>query len=195
MPSKKKERIKWGIMIFIAFIMIGTSFSVVFFGFSDFSSSDTVRFNGIKFVKLKDRWEAKINGKDAAFSFLPEEVKNISVEGDVAALLSGKLEIDSTYDLNSNFSQAMALAQHQFGLTLSTYGIFVRNGLTNKSSFNLPVITCNDSSSYVPVIYFRTANSTGIRIENSCIVARALDGTGFIKAKDRILYEMFGVYK
>ena len=139
----------------IVFIMIGTSFSFILFGFSP--SSEIVKYNGINFVKSPSQniWVARINGKDAAFSFLPDEVKDIESAGDLAAKLQNKLEIDATYDLNSTNKEAIALAQHQLGLTLNAYNVYFRKGFTANNTFSLPIITCSDSTANVPVIYFR----------------------------------------
>ena len=191
--KEKKEKKKWGLILFIVVIMIGTSFSFVFFGFSPVS--ERVKYNGISFVSNGNIWIAKINGIEVAFSFLPKDVEDISASGDFAALLQGKFEIDATYDLNSTFAQAIALAQHQMGLTLDVYNLYLRKGFTTNNSFNLPVITCKDATQNVPVVYFRHGNSTSIHVNNSCVIAEASTNVDFIKIKDRLLYGILGVMK
>ena len=191
--KEKKEKRRWGLILFIVIIMLGTTFSFVYYGFS--GVDETVKYNGIKFVKFPDRWEANINGATAAFTFLPGEVENVFVPDGFSARMQDKLEIDATYDANSTFRESIALAQHQMGLTLEQYNIFVRKGFTANNSFNLPVITCNDSTANVPVVYFRHGNSTGIHLEKDCIIAEAQSNTDFIKAKDRLLYGILGVIK
>jgi len=187
----RKEKKQWWLILFIILIMVGTSVSFVFFGFGQ---NEVEKYNGIKFARVQDRWEAKISGKNAAFSFLPSEVENIPF-ADSAGRLKGKPEIDVTYDLNSTYKEAIALAQHQMGLTLAQYNIFARKGFTANNTFSLPVITCNVSTQNVPVIYFKYGNITGIHAENSCIIAEANSNAGFIKAKDRLLYGILGVVK
>ncbi|MBI4143588.1 hypothetical protein HY487_01745 [Candidatus Woesearchaeota archaeon] len=187
----RKEKKRWGLILFIIFIMIGTSVSFVFFGFS--GASELVKYNGIKFVHYPDRWEAKISGKTAAFSFLPNEVEDIPFKD--ASRLMGRLEIDVTYDLNSTYKGAIALAHHQMGLTLSQYNIFVRKGSASNNTFNLPVITCDDATQNVPVIYFRQENLTSIDASGNCLIAEADTNENFIRMKDRILYGILGVIK
>lgn len=187
----RKEKRRWGLILFIVFIMLGTSVSFVFFGFSP--QSEVVKYNGIKFTRLQDRWEAKINGRNAAFSFLPSEVENTPSEG--SGRLQGKFEIDSTYDSNSTHKEAIALAQHQMGLTLAQYNIFLRKGFTTNNTFNLPVITCNDAAQNVPVVYFKYGNLTNIHAESNCVIAEAASNQDFLKVKDRLLYGMLGVVK
>ena len=189
----RKEKKRWGLIVFIVIIMIGTSFSFVLFGFSP--SSEKVVYNGIQFTRLPDRWEAKIDGKAAAFSFLPTEVEKLPVLGNATTKLQGKFEIDATSDMNSTLKEPIALAQHQMGLTLWNYNMYVRNGFTSNNTFNFPIITCHDATSNVPVVYFRHANETGIYAENSCIFAEAPSAAEMIKVKDRLLYGVFGVIK
>ena len=194
MMKEGRQKKNWWLIIFIVFIMIGTSVSFVFFGVQQ---DEVVKYNGIKFVSspIQNIWIAKISGREAAFSFLPAEVEGIKVFDDFQPRLQGKIEIDATYDLNSTYREPIALAQHQLGLTLAQYGIFVRKGFTSNNSFNLPVISCSDSTPNVPVVYFRHGNATSIHLENDCIIAEAAENAGFIMVKDRLLYGMLGVIK
>ena len=191
--KEKKQKKRWGLILFIVFIMIGTSVSFVFFGFSP--ATERVKYNGFSFVNNGNIWIAKINGREAAFSFLPSEVESVSAFEDFSKRLQGKFEIDVTYDLNSTYKESIALAHHQMGLTLAAYSIFVRKGFTANNTFNLPIITCDNATINVPVVYFRQGNTTNIHIENNCIIAEASANADFIMVKDRLLYGMLGVMK
>lgn len=190
---EKKEKRKWGLILFIVFIMIGTSFSFVFFGFSPVA--DKVKYNGITFTSKNNIWIAELNGRDAAFSFLPSEVEKISSVDDSIKLLTNKFEIDSTYDLNSSYKESIAVAQHQMELTLKVYNIYIRKGFTTNNTFNLPIITCDNATQNVPVVYFKYGNSTNIHAENNCVIAEAATNADFIMVKDRLLYGILGVIK
>jgi len=194
MMKESKERKNWWLIIFIVFIMVGTSFSFVFFGIQQ---DEVVKYNGIKFVNnpAQNIWIAKINGREAAFSFLPSEAENINMSYDISQRLQNKFEIDSTYDLNSTFRESIALAQHQLGLTSAQYNLYVRKGFTTNNTFNLPVVTCSDATSNVPVVYFKHGNTTNIHADNDCIIAEAATNADFIRIKDRLLYGMLGVIK
>ncbi len=193
--KEKKEKKKFGLILFLVFIMIGTSFSFVFFGFSP--ATEKVKYNSYSFtfVPSQNIWIAKINGRQAAFSFLPQDVEGISAFEDISNRLNGKFEIDATSDSNSTYKEAIALAQHQMGLTLLTYNLYLRKGFTTNNTFNLPIITCDDATANVPVIYFRYGNSTNIHIEDNCIIAEASTNIDFIKVKDKLLYVILGVMK
>lgn len=191
--KEKKEKKKWGLILFIILIMIGTSVSFVFFGFQP--QSDVVKYNGIKFVKYSDRWEAKINERYAAFTFLPNEAESVFALEDFSQKLRNKFEIDVTSDLNSTYKEEIALAQHQMGLTLAQYNLFVRRGFTTNNTFGLPIITCDEATLNVPVVYFKYGNSTSVYVNDSCIIAEAYTNADFIKVKDRLLYGILGVMK
>mgnify|MGYP001562947474 FL=1 len=187
----KKEKRKLGLIVFIIFIMIGTSVSFVLFNFQP--QNDVIKYKGIRFVKYTDRWEAAINGNSAAFSFLPNEVENIIISGDSIKRLQDKFEIDSTYDLNSTYKESIALAQHQMSLTLSAYNIYLRKGFTENNTYEIPVISCRDSTQNVPVVYFTYGNETSIHLDGDCVVAQAKGNIDFIRLKDRILYGILRV--
>lgn len=191
--QEKKERKKWGLIVFLVFIMIGTSFSFVFFGFSPVS--EKIKYNGytFTFISSQNIWIAKINGRQAAFNFVPMDVANINISGEIAAMLRDKVEIDVTYDINSTFAQPIALVQHQLGLVLAQYNIFVRKGFTLNNTFNLPIITCKDATLNTPVIYFKYSNTTQAHVDGNCIIAEAATDADIIKIKDRLLYGVLGV--
>ncbi len=189
----KKEKRRWGLILFIVMIMIGTSFSFVYFGFSP--SNGNIRYNGIKFTGYPDRWEAKINGKLAAFSFLPADVEKMAATGNLSSRLQEKLEIDVTSELNSSLNESIALAEHQMSLTLWNYDVYIRKGFTSNNTFNFPIITCDDATANVPIVYFRESNETRIFEEDGCLIAEAASAVDMIKVKDRIIYGALGVMK
>ena len=193
--KERKEKKRFGLIVFIVIIMIGTSFSFVFFGFSP--SEDKVKYNNFLFtLDPKDKiWLVKVDNRVAAFSFLPNEVTNIMDSDDSIQKLRSKIEIDVTSDINNTFKEAIALAQHQMSLTLEKYNIYVRKGFTTNTSFNLPVINCKIATQNAPVVYFNQGDSTHIHSEGSCIILEASTNADFIKVKDRLMYGILGVIK
>ncbi|MAG91277.1 hypothetical protein CMO83_01210 [Candidatus Woesearchaeota archaeon] len=190
---EKKEKKKWGTIMFLIFIMVGLTSSFVFFGFSP--TSNKVKYNDLTFRTNGNVWVAQINGVNAAFSFLPTDVEGIFAFDDFSSLLQNKFEIDATYDFNSSFREPIALAHYQMGLTLNSYNIFLRQGFTANNTFNMPIITCDDATSNVPVVYFKYGNTTNIHLEGSCVIAEASTNADFIRLKDRLLYGILGVIK
>jgi hypothetical protein len=188
--KERKEKKRYGLMLFLVIMMVGTSFSVIFYGFS--SPAAKQKQNGHTFVTNGQAWITKIDGKQAAFSYLPNDVANLKIEGNLPDL-KGRIEIDSTSNTSEVLNQSIALAQHQMGLTLYNYGIFVRNGFASNNTYSVPIITCNDATPEVPVIFFMSGNETKITVNGNCIIAYAADSAGIIQIKDRILYSALGV--
>jgi len=120
-------------------------------------------------------------------------ILNANYKNDFSKILSGKYEIDTTSEVNSTNKEYIALAEHQMGLTLGSYNIYLSKGFTANNSFNLPVISCSNATQYTPVIYFRHGNSTSISVQDNCVIAEASSNTEFIRVKDRLLYGILGV--
>ena len=193
--KEKKEKKRWGLILFLVVIMLGTSFSVVlYYGFQ--GQSQAAKYNGINFASNGNFWTAEISGRQAAFTYLPADVQNIPAANDFSKLLQGKYEIDSTSEVNSTFRETIAQAQYQMGLTLEAYNIYLRKGFTANSTFRqVPIITCANATQNVPVIFFTKSNSTNISLKGNCIVADALTAADIIRVKDRLLYGILGVMK
>src|SRR3989338_2011861 len=142
MQREEKKLGKILVMAFMAFTLVGMTFSFVFYGFS--SAEQKVKYKDFKFVynQQSQAWMVKVQDKYAAFSFLPDEVRGMNITADLA-MLRQKPEIDSTYDLNDTNADVIALAQHQMGLTFQNYDVFLRAGAISENSYNLPVINCS----------------------------------------------------
>lgn len=192
MRGSSSERTKIIIVVFLAFIMISSAFGVIFFGFS--SNVKEKKYNGFKFVRSQDILVTDVNGIDAIFSYHPLNVEMIQVSSEIIELVKGKLEIDVTADINDTSIETIALAQYQLRATLSAFDIYVREGRTSANQFNIPIIKCSDASSAVPVIYFKTGNETLIELNQGCITIQS-NSIDFIRAKDRIVYGIFGIIK
>ena len=192
MQREEKKLGKILVMAFMAFTLVGMTFSFVFYGFS--SAEQKVKYKDFKFVynQQSQAWMVKVQDKYAAFSFLPDEVRGMNITADLA-MLRQKPEIDSTYDLNDTNADVIALAQHQMGLTFQNYDVFLRAGAISENSYNLPVINCSIATPNIPVIYFRTSNLTMISQQGSCIIIESNRDVNFLMAKDRILYSILGI--
>lgn len=192
MRKEKTNRAAKYMVIFMAAIMILSAFGVVFFGYN--TSSGKVKYNSIPFTRKGSQWSATINSKEAVFDYFPTEVENINISQDIISRLSGKAEIDATYSYNSTSAEDIALAVYGLSQVLASHSnTYVRQGFTEKTSYKAPIITCANSTAFVPVIYFRPSNETSIYTQDSCIIIEAGKGTDFIRIKDRLLYALFDI--
>ena len=179
------------IVYFIGITMVFSVFGVIFFGFGA-GSSGTVKYNGLKFTDKGNFWSVNVNGREALFTYLPDELALINVENAAIEKLKNVVQIDATSQFNDTLAEPIALAQFQMGTTLSNFDIFVRNGFTAEQQ-NFPVITCEDATQFVPAIYFKESNITDVHMENNCIIAEAANAADVIRLKDKLVYGILGI--
>ena len=188
---EKRDIGKKIIVYFIGITMVFSVFGVIFFGFGA-GSSGTVKYNGLKFTDKGNFWSVNVNGREALFTYLPDELALINVENAAIEKLKNVVQIDATSQFNDTLAEPIALAQFQIGTTLSNFDIFVRNGFTAEQQ-NFPVITCEDATQFVPAIYFKESNITDVHMENNCIIAEAANAADVIRLKDKMVYGILGI--
>ena len=77
---------------------------------------------------------------------------------------------------------------------LKKTNIYAISGITNNSiNYNLPIITCENATSYVPVIHLKEGNDTKFSLKDDCIMAESSSKEGFIALKDIIIYTIFDI--
>lgn len=195
MPRKKDhgQTTKRVMSAIIIFLMVGSLFGVIFFGFAGNSGPGSVEYNEYEFFFRGDHYETTIEDKVAAFSYLPNQVQYIIVPGLVSQRLRNTVQFDVTTDINGTYIEEVALAQFQMGLTLSNFQLFMRAGLASENDYQQEVITCADATQFVPVIYFREANETAVYLDGDCIIADIGAPVDAIRVKDRIVYDILGI--
>ena len=192
--AKERKFLQKFMIYFIAFIMIASTIGFMY-GSDTVNANTVVKESGYKFVRKGAFWSTFIDKKEALFSRLPSEVSSVSMPAGVADKLKGTLEIDFTYDINDTNSKEIAEAFYYLGKSLNfNFNKYARAGLTENSTFNVPIITCEDATAAVPVMLFRAGNGTRIFVEGECIIGEG-EQYAFHAIKDRILYEMFGILK
>jgi len=174
-------------------VMFGSVFTFIFFGFqSGGRASGVIDYNGFELVNRGSYWSTTIDGREALFTYIPSDLGFIFINNDVISKLRNKIQIDTSSEFNDTFSEPIALAQFQMGVTLNNFNIFLRNGFTFERQ-NFPVITCDDASDFVPVIYFKSANATKIYLDNNCIRVEAVSRADIVRIKDKLVYGILGI--
>jgi len=185
------EKNKKILVFFMAFVMIGSVFGVIFFGNN--RQENKAKYNDFLFVQKQEGWSTDIDGREVFFNYLPDDVADLELEKNVLGAFGNLVELDTTSESNNSFKEQIALAEHQMVLALSNFNIYVRGGFTAENEFGMPVITCGDATPNVPVIYFRESNETKVYLQNNCIIAESKDGPDFLRIKDRLLYTILGI--
>lgn len=184
---KKKNYAGIWISIFLALIMVT---SIIGFIFGD-NPSGVVRYKNLKFTQLNQGWKVKYEGRDYIFSFEPNSLEQINISDSIK--FDNLLELDVTYDVNSTYKEAMAQSIFELSNILSQRGVFVRAGFTSNSSYNLPIITCEDATQGVPVIYYSASNKTSISMSGNCIMLESEDSYSFLLLTNRLAYRILGI--
>lgn len=169
--------------------MVTSVFGVIFYGFSN---QTRLKYNKIAFIRKDNHWEAKINNKIIKFDYFPKEVEDINISAEILNKLKATPEIDITYDINSSFAETMAYILYELKTILEPE-IYIRTGFTTATRYNQPIITCEDATIAVPVIYLKDYNITQIHLNNNCIVVYAKSAVDLIKIKDRLLYGILNI--
>jgi len=189
------KKFRMFMVIFVAFIMFGSIFSIIFFGFSGgtTSQSNKITYNGFDLTFANNQWSTTVNDIPAAFIFPPNDLELLIVDNNAITLLKNQAQVDITSDFNDIFAEPIAIAEFQMEIILNQFSVFSRFGFINATENNFPVITCSKATQFVPVIYFKSGNFTQISLEGSCVIAEFASPNDAIRVKDRLLYGMLGI--
>jgi hypothetical protein len=187
--AKAEKRKKRAMGIFIVVIM---TMSVLGYMFGK-DSTEQSDYNDFKFYQSGNKWATKIDDNEYVFNFFPSQVENINVSSDIISRLDDSLQIDMTSDVDSEYKEAIALAEFELSGYLFYNEQYARLGFTELNEYEKPKITCLDSTFSVPVILFEKSNETIIYSEGNCIIANAKSESDIVAIKDRLLYGLIGV--
>jgi hypothetical protein len=186
----KEKRKKLAMSIFVVAIM---TLSVLGYIVVQNTGQSTTTYKDFKFLNVNNQWYTKIGGKNILFDYHPAQVEYINVSKTIIDRINSSVQLYQTSDVNSSDKQAIALAQFDIVQDLSLRNQYAVNGFTTENEFNLPVITCANSTQYVPVLMYQRSNETDIYDKDNCIILEARSDSDFIALKDRILYGVFGI--
>ena len=187
--AKAEKRKKMAMGIFIVVIM---TMSVLGYMFGK-DSVDQYDYNDFKFYKSENKFATKIDQNEYVFDFFPSQVETINISSDIINRLKDRVQIDMTSDVDSEYKEAIALAEFELSGYLFYNEQYARLGFTELNEYEKPKITCSDATASVPVILFEKSNETVVYSEGSCIIAKAKSESDIIAIKDRLLYGLIGV--
>lgn len=183
--SKKK--------MFPLFIITVMTMSVIGLMWGGDNTQNTLEYKDFNFIRKNSQWSLKVNNIELVFDYFPSEIEDIPISSEIKDKLRGTIEIDITSEANSSYSKSIAIAQYNIEQNLRGFNIYIRKGHTSNNTYNMPIITCNDSTAIVPVVYFKDSNQTKVYIENNCIIAEGSSDADFKKIKDRLIYAFLGI--
>lgn len=192
--EKGKDSGKKWFAIFVGVIMLMSVAGFVF-SFNPSAQGANFRYSDLTFKQTQQGFfTTEVNGKRIDFFYRPEDVSDIDMPGFVVEKLTGSRVIYITYYWNSTLAESMALLQFDTANLLdSLHTVFAQATSETENPFNLPVISCANATSFIPVLLFQEANNTGISADSEnpdCIVLNASSESGFGRAADRLKYAL-----
>lgn len=184
---------KW-FAIFVGVIMLMSVAGFVF-SFNPSAQGSNFRYGGLEFKQAQQGFfTTEANGKQIDFFYRPEDVSDIYMPGFVVEKLTGSRVIYLTYYWNSTLAESMALLQFDAANLLdSLHKVFAQAASATENPFGMPVISCANATSFIPVLLFQEANNTAISADSEnpdCIILNASSESGLTRAADRLKYAL-----
>jgi hypothetical protein len=191
MARKKKEagKVNRKVVVGLVFvlIMVLSSFGVMIYA----GTGNAVKYNGIKFKQEVSGWSAKLDGKARYFAFHPLDVEDLRF--DSAPLLNTRMAY-VTFEPAGNILPDVEVARMSLASEFAEKSIYLVSGTTESSQeYNLPIITCANATSEIPVILIRKSDNTSAVWQGNCLVLSAYDSFSVQRHKDRLTYAIFKV--
>lgn len=192
MKKKQKDNKKFGALmaVFIAVLMIGSIVGFMWQG----DDESNLNYGDYKFKIVGSKITTEINDVNYFFDYHPTDLISLNTSEDAKKSL---IESEMVYlTFNPESKGITGIESTRFDLTQEFVktGKIILNGQTQKSDvYNHPIITCENATEFVPVIYLKEGEETQIYMEGNCIVAEAEFEQAFLALKDKMMYTILGV--
>jgi len=182
---------KEAIMVYFIIIILSLSIGGFLFGSNEPVHSE--RYKDHILIFDNNWWRLKENN-NARFHYLPHVLENFSVDNTVIDRLKTSKMIYTTFNPNAEDISSIELVRLELREEFPVnFNIYVVDGIAEEDeNYNLPIVTCENATMFVPVMSFVNNNNTGIMIKDNCITIEAQE-EDIIMLKDRLVYGMLGV--
>ena len=188
--KKNNTKVLWSWIIIL--LMVSSVFGIMFGSFA--SSNEKITYKDFKFERIDDQWVTEIDDKEYSFSYSPNTLENLSVDAKIIDRLKNTYMMYFTSSPDDKYKTAIASFEYSLGLPLAeNMNKYVYVGMTANNTYGMPIITCMNATSTVPVLKLMTANSTKIYLEDDCIIAQTSSEYQYNVMRDRILYSILGI--
>lgn len=186
--KRRQKRIRITSLVIIGLMVLSAA---GYYAGSD--SGATQRYNGVKYTATPQGVMATIDGTRYGFNYFPEQVDDIPTDAGVAALLGSPI-LFLTYNSTSNYSDSMAAVQYYISeLFNRQFGAYVAPAVMDNASYNLPLITCANSTANEPVIELTETNETRIALQDTCIAITVSSQEDLFRVQDKLVFMRLGV--
>ena len=198
MPIKKEEgngkKILFSVIIgfFLLSSIVGFAFN---FSFNTGIPQNTpTKISGIEFFNTATGIFAEIDGRVMQFTYFPDELENTDI-ADTTTRITERRLIYVTSDVNSSMATLISGAEFDIAKILEDHHTtFTEIAFTGENSFSKSIISCNDASSLIPVMFFNFTNTTSSVVNNNnCITINFANENSLNRIRDKIIYELLGI--
>jgi len=176
---------------------------ILFFAFKIGNSDNkSYSYNGFLINKAEYGYSTlvTINNEPYLVSFRngPKEVENISVEKGIKEEILSKEVIYLT--LQPNFTSVPVIGAHEIAKILgrgaNIYNILTIGAVISEpegNSIGVSVVTCENATSTIGVIWLDISNEEKIYKKDNCIKVEGVDEMSIIRSSDRLLFDLLNI--
>jgi hypothetical protein len=173
--DNKEKRNKVFLSIILVIFLVSSLGSVFLYSGNNQSNSFSLTINDkkYKFNQLVDStntpyFEVKSNDETFTTYYHPERMF-VNIPKDAQSLIINSPYFYFTFDPNNNEVSLADFLRYDMRNNMGTSKFFI-DSITNVSTtYNLPLITCNNASVTSPVVVAKPSNSTNVNYNNYCL--------------------------
>jgi hypothetical protein len=192
--DNREKRNRIILSVVIAFVMILST--IGFFYGSQVNENEqkyTINNKTYSYTRENNQYVLELNKKEKiGFYYLPFEI-NMNITDEILNSIQNSKVVYITFDPDAEKPEYIDLARFDLAMNFLNKNIYVIEGTTKESQeINLPIITCENATAYMPVIYLQESNITNLINDNNCIRMQGKN-LDFIKFRDLMLYKLYGI--
>lgn len=182
--QRKSQIIMGGVLVFLMlFGMMGI--------FTYNNSSADYEYNGFEFTWDGRMYYTEIEGKEMSFYTLPPQLVDINVTPTFKNKIRSR-GMYITFNPNQESNNLIFIDVVRNDLTKNIQSYVISTITEPSDTYDLPIITCENATSTIPVIYINVGNETSVKQEGECLILNGKQ-SDLLRIRDLIIYTFYGV--
>jgi hypothetical protein len=199
--KKKPKWVKKFMVLLPVLLMAGYAMGSIDFSDEEQKPENLIEVGGYSFYALSDgTFGTFVQISDTqvpiAFRLNPEEAKNISLGEDVVRKIITSSKVYLTVNPNQDDLGKIAVAAAEVSRITALFGIDTVAAYTEDSepiNPSVPLKSCEDATEEVPILFLDVGRSTGIWLEDNCVVISGETSDDLILSADKLGYNLIGI--